>query len=194
VGQASDDRAGVVEAVEAEVVAALERLTRAELTGVLARVARAPSINLPLSQLPKWGPAWGPAPWTDALVAYLNEALALDRGAVSALLLHRAECSEALADHPTVQCWGGAETGAGVPAVSVLGLLNGFCGLVGGAGPRATWGPVSAEVATAGTREWVEAVARTNPDPAADPPDGPRAVRSRDISANQLAGEADRGQ
>jgi hypothetical protein len=52
----------------------------------------------------------------------LNEALALDRPAVAALIANRVPCNEALADHPTIQV--GVQHGGF--HVGLLGLLNGL--------------------------------------------------------------------
>jgi hypothetical protein len=60
-------------------------------------------------------------PDTDHLLEFLNELLRVDAVAVTRLLLHREPCGKSLAEHPTVQVNGDW-------TVSVLGLLNGFCG------------------------------------------------------------------
>ncbi|MSO93734.1 MAG: hypothetical protein EXQ86_10090 [Rhodospirillales bacterium] len=57
-------------------------------------------------------------------IAVLNEALELDRGAITDLVNMRVECNARLAAHPTIQTgvYGGARR------VGVLGLLNGALG------------------------------------------------------------------
>jgi hypothetical protein len=59
------------------------------------------------------------------IVSLLNFLLELDRPAVATLISARVPCNALLAEHPTVQCvkqHGGYN-------VSVLGLLNGICGI-----------------------------------------------------------------
>ena len=60
----------------------------------------------------------------DDVVHYLNEILALDSTAVSAMLNNRVRCNQALADHPTVQV-GEADGGF---YVGLLGIINGMFG------------------------------------------------------------------
>ena len=76
----------------------------------------------------------------EAVVAYLNELLELDRPAVAALISNRVPCNEALADHPTCQV--GKQHGGF--NVGMLGLLNGLCGFYED-GPRKGFGPIAAE-------------------------------------------------
>lgn len=56
----------------------------------------------------------------------LNEALALDRDAIRALLDHRVSCNNALGDHPTIQVGQGH---GGALQVGLLGIVNGICGV-----------------------------------------------------------------
>lgn len=75
----------------------------------------------------------------DEVIALLNEALHLDRIAVTDLFGKRAWCNRALADHPTIQAAGvdlsrevmgaGPPNLAGPHCVGVLGLLNGIFGV-----------------------------------------------------------------
>lgn len=58
------------------------------------------------------------------IIDFLNEAVALDREAITALYKHRVACNEDLADHPSIIIWSAEETGSS-PMVSMLGLLNG---------------------------------------------------------------------
>jgi len=62
----------------------------------------------------------------DEAIAVLNRALEHDREAVSAVLLNRVPCNEALADDPTVQV---SITDGGSSTLSALGLLNGLFGV-----------------------------------------------------------------
>lgn len=54
----------------------------------------------------------------ETILGTLNEALDLDRAAISALLLHRQPCNQALTDHPTIQTT--------EEDVGALGLINGI--------------------------------------------------------------------
>jgi hypothetical protein len=58
----------------------------------------------------------------DDLISFLNEALELDRKAISSLFLHRVRCSEALAEHPTIQI-------SAYCKVGMIGVLNGLFGI-----------------------------------------------------------------
>lgn len=69
------------------------------------------------------------------VVDFLNELIALDRPAIAALCNIRVPCSEALANHPTVQA--GPQHGG--YNVGMIGVLNGLCG----AYPD-TWGAIAA--------------------------------------------------
>jgi hypothetical protein len=72
----------------------------------------------------------------DDLVRFLNELLAIDRDAVSALFTHYIPCNEALLKHPTVQVATAKDEtsfkpvdGAHPGFVGVLGILNGLFGI-----------------------------------------------------------------
>ena len=77
----------------------------------------------------------------DDVIALLNEALALDRVAVTDLFGKRVWCNRQLADHPTIQVGGvdlsreimgtGPLSLARPHCVGVLGLLNGLFGVAG---------------------------------------------------------------
>ena len=58
-------------------------------------------------------------------ISFLNELIALDPQAITALVESRVPCNQALADHPTVQV--SATTGNGF-SVGLLGVLNGLFG------------------------------------------------------------------
>lgn len=80
---------------------------------------------------------------TTDLIQFLNDLVAIDAKAVTDLVNSRVQCSEALADHPSVQVGGEA----GKPEtfrVGMLGLLNGYCGTID-QGEKAGWGPITAE-------------------------------------------------
>lgn len=64
----------------------------------------------------------------DELVSFLNELVALDADAVTALFENRVPCNEALADHPTVQIVVNAENKY---TVGLLGIINGMFGVDG---------------------------------------------------------------
>lgn len=84
-------------------------------------------------------------PWTDPLIAFLNELAKIDPRALRRLIDQRVPCNEALADHPSVQV-----DANDVPArVGLLGILNGFCGTVP-EGEREGWGPIAAVLADDG--------------------------------------------
>jgi predicted RNase H-like HicB family nuclease len=55
----------------------------------------------------------------------LNEALVNDREALTHLIRHEAECTDILSEHPTIQ----VSTSGERHYVSMLGLLNGLCGV-----------------------------------------------------------------
>jgi hypothetical protein len=61
----------------------------------------------------------------DAIVRVLNEAVAMDRPAIAALVANRVPCNPTLAAHPTIQI--GAQHGGF--HVGMLGILNGICGI-----------------------------------------------------------------
>lgn len=75
----------------------------------------------------------------DDVIKLLNEIAELDRDAISSLLTIRFDCNEALADHPSVQV---REEGDGRFSVSMLGILNGLFGTLGGDGERKDWGHI----------------------------------------------------
>lgn len=63
----------------------------------------------------------------DELISFLNELIAIDADAVTALFEFRAKCSKRLADHPTVQVAQG--TAPEEFTVGFLGILNGLFGV-----------------------------------------------------------------
>ena len=66
------------------------------------------------------------------IVEFLNELVAADKPMVGAMLASRFQCNGVMADHPTVQ----VNFQHGGYFVTLLGLLNGLCGVhAGGAGP-----------------------------------------------------------
>lgn len=71
------------------------------------------------------------------IVELLQEAIELDRNAVSALVAARVPCNEALANHPTIQ----VGDSAGCFSVGLLGILNGLCGV-----DAEDWGAVAIDV------------------------------------------------
>jgi hypothetical protein len=58
-------------------------------------------------------------------IAFLNELIALDAQAITALVESRVPCNKSLADHPSVQV--SSTTGGGY-SVGLLGILNGLFG------------------------------------------------------------------
>ncbi|APU88927.1 hypothetical protein Rctr197k_121 [Virus Rctr197k] len=72
----------------------------------------------------------------DETIAFLNEVLALDPAAVTRLVETRVSCTEALADHPSVQV---QDHKTGTPSVGLLGLLNGLFGA-----DEENWGAIAA--------------------------------------------------
>jgi hypothetical protein len=73
---------------------------------------------------------------TDRCIELLNEALAMDAQAVTAIVGQRVRCNQTLAEHPTIQCRADL-------SFSVLGLLNGICGVFDD-GPQKGRGPITA--------------------------------------------------
>jgi hypothetical protein len=61
----------------------------------------------------------------EGFVRFLNECFKTDPEATKALFAHRVPVNEAMADHPTVQVAAGDP-----PTMSILGLLNGFVGVI----------------------------------------------------------------
>jgi hypothetical protein len=80
-------------------------------------------------------------PWTEPLIAFLNEVARIDPQALRALIEQRVPCGDALADHPSVQ----VDASTSPAHVGLLGILNGFCGVIE-AGEREGWGPITAEI------------------------------------------------
>lgn len=77
----------------------------------------------------------------DALIAFLNELAKIDPAALSQLVAVRVPCNDELGQHPTVQT---LQYGDGGPySVGILGLLNGFCGVIDG-GKYDGYGPITA--------------------------------------------------
>lgn len=70
----------------------------------------------------------------DDVIDYLNELLALDRPAIAALVANRVPCTEALADHRSVQ----VQSQHGGYHIGLLGIINGMFGTTDG-----TNGPVT---------------------------------------------------
>jgi len=65
--------------------------------------------------------------FAEHLVTFLNECFKTDPEAIKSLFAHRVPVNEAMADHPTVQVSPGDP-----PTMSILGLLNGFVGVIPG--------------------------------------------------------------
>ena len=63
----------------------------------------------------------------DQCIAFLNEIIATDQGALRALMEYRVPCNDALASHPTVQVVAPEDDGEGY-VVGLLGILNGLIG------------------------------------------------------------------
>lgn len=59
------------------------------------------------------------------VITLLNEAVALDRPAMAALLANRVPCTAALADHSTIQ----VQAQHGGYHVGLLGIINGIFGI-----------------------------------------------------------------
>ena len=59
------------------------------------------------------------------VIDFLNELVKIDADALRALIIHRVDCNEELALHPTVQVSGWPGDGY---AVGMLGILNGLFG------------------------------------------------------------------
>jgi hypothetical protein len=75
----------------------------------------------------------------DRCIELMNDALSMDRVAISALCSNRVKCNPQLAGHPTIQC--------GPDSVGLIGILNGLCGVFDH-GPRTGWGPITAVMAS----------------------------------------------
>lgn len=67
----------------------------------------------------------------DETISLLNEAVALDKLAVAALLANRVPCNDGLASHPTIQ----VQAQYGGYGVGILGIINGLFGEDHGKGP-----------------------------------------------------------
>ncbi|SNS20001.1 hypothetical protein SAMN06295912_102234 [Sphingomonas laterariae] len=78
-------------------------------------------------------------PEADAMIAFLNELLALDSSFVNDLVSHRPPCGCAIANHPSVQVAKHGDT----YRTGILGVINGFLGTIDH-GPMAGWGPIIA--------------------------------------------------
>lgn len=83
---------------------------------------------------------------------------------ISKLIDAKVVCSDATLNHPTIQASGpdrdglcecGAYGGPGCslckPQFGFLGVLNGLVGIIGGTGPRASWGLITADCEDDGT-------------------------------------------
>jgi len=60
----------------------------------------------------------------DEVVAFLNEALALDKQAISQFLNRRVSVNDAILNHPTIQCRVKDSQGS----LNLVGLINGLFG------------------------------------------------------------------
>jgi len=94
---------------------------------------------------------------TDECVTFLNSLAKIDPVAMGALVAARVPCSRLLADHPSVQVAAGSD---GVTTVGILGVINGYCGVIEG-GKFDGWGPVMAVLEEDGS---VTAFRRTDSD------------------------------
>lgn len=89
---------------------------------------------------------------TAALLEFLNSLLEVDRHAIAELMSVDVVCNEALANHPTVQVRAGGFTTyqpVGQTRVTMIGLLNGFCGVYEDSPENqelgiVNWGPIMA--------------------------------------------------
>lgn len=82
-------------------------------------------------------------PDTDDMIAFLDSLAKIDPVAMGKLIAHRVQCNETLRDHATVQTGPGETLGTG--EVGMLGILNGYCGVIG-AGKYKGWGNIAAIV------------------------------------------------
>lgn len=89
-------------------------------------------------ELVKWSPY--DVPTADALIEYLNSLLSIDPFAIDGLIEARVSCNPYMVEHPTVQTAEGAD---GETIVGILGVLNGFCGVITD-GPAKGRGPITA--------------------------------------------------
>ena len=91
-------------------------------------------------------------PHITALIDFLNALLEVDRHAVAELVSVDVVCTDALANHPTVQVRAGGFTTyqpVGQNRVTMLGILNGFCGVYEDTPENqelgiVNWGPIMA--------------------------------------------------
>ena len=60
-------------------------------------------------------------------IRILNEAYAADPAAIHALICNRVPCSQALADHPTIQVEANTVASKESYSVGLLGVINGIC-------------------------------------------------------------------
>jgi hypothetical protein len=74
----------------------------------------------------------------EKIVGFLNDVAKTDPEALASMLHSRFACNKALAEHPTIQVGGMADS----YDVGVLGLLNGLCGVFDD-GPRQGWGAIA---------------------------------------------------
>lgn len=89
---------------------------------------------------------------TQPLIDFLNALLEVDRHAVAELLCVDVVCNEAMANHPTVQVRAGGFTTyqpIDQTRITLLGLLNGFCGVYEDTDENrdlniVNWGPITA--------------------------------------------------
>jgi hypothetical protein len=91
-------------------------------------------------------------PETDSIIAFLNELAALDPAAMKRLITVRVPCNKAIAAHKTLQVCTPEETGD-TYRVGVLGLLNGYAGVIP-EGHRRGWGPIAAKIGANGAIEF----------------------------------------
>lgn len=83
----------------------------------------------------------------DAVIAFLNELVRLDELMLRDLIANRVTCNEAVQQHPFIQVGQGPD---GRPVCGLLGILNGYCGVIEG-GPHDGWGPISMLTGADGT-------------------------------------------
>ena len=78
----------------------------------------------------------------DEIIAFLNEAAAIDPMAMGKLIADRVSCNGTMADHPTIQV---TLLEGGYTTVGFLGMLNGIIGAIPD-GPKAGWGYITAQI------------------------------------------------
>ena len=83
----------------------------------------------------------------DEFVYFLNDTLAHDQGAITALCLHRVQCGKALVTHPTVQVRVVKDDVSQSMdySVGLLGIMNGFLGSFDD-GPKKGFGALVADL------------------------------------------------